>query len=283
MHPLDWLFLALPLALVLFIGVLTQKYMRSVADFLSGGPLAGPYLLAVAKGEMPAGAFVFVASFEVISRAGFTITWWNWITVPVGLMVAIFGFVVYRYRETRAMTLAQFFELRYSKNFRVFTGVLGFCAGIVNFGIIPAVGARCMVFFFGFPSHFSAFALDIPTYIPLMAVFLGIALFLTLSGGLITLMITDCVEGIMSQLFYLVIIAALLLMFTWGEISHVLGNRPTGQSLLNPFDSMGLKDFNLWYVLMSLFVTVYGTMAWQNASAYNSAAISPHASVMGGI
>ncbi len=34
---------------------------------------------------------------------------------------------------------------------------------------------------------------------------------------------------------------------------------------------------------MGLFVAVYGTMAWQNAQGYNSAAISPHASVMGGI
>jgi len=40
------------------------------------------------------------------------------------------------------MTLAQFFEVRYSKAFRLFTGGLAFLAGIANFGIIPAVGAR---------------------------------------------------------------------------------------------------------------------------------------------
>jgi solute:Na+ symporter, SSS family len=283
MHFLDWLLLLIPITIVLTIGILMQKHMKSVADFMAGGRLAGPYLLAVARGELQAGAVVFVAMFEVIARAGFTITWWQWIGGPVGLVVAISGFVVYRYRETRAMTLAQFFELRYSKRFRVFTGMLGFFAGIVNYGIIPAVAARAMVYFLGLPVTLSLFSFEVPTYIPLMALFLTITLFITLSGGLITVMITDCVEGIMSQLFYLVIIAALLLMFSWDQISEVLSNRPPGQSLINPFDSLGLKDFNLWYVLMATFVGVYGTMAWQNASAYNSAAITPHDSVMGGI
>lgn len=280
---LDWLFLLVPLTLVFCIGIWTQKYMRSVADFLSGGRLAGPYLLAVAKGEMQAGAVVFVAMFEVISRSGFTLSWWGLMTVPVSLVVAISGFVIYRYRETRAMTLAQLFELRYSRKFRIVTGILGFCAGIVNFGIIPAIGSRCMVYFLGLPPSLTLFALTIPTSILLMAIFLTITVSITLSGGLITVMVTDCIEGMLSQVFYLVIIITLMSMFSWSQINDVLINRPAGHSLLNPFDSGQLEDFNIWYVLMSIFVGIYGTMAWQNASAYNAAAITPHASVMGGI
>lgn len=241
------------------------------------------YLLAVARGELEAGAVVFVATFEVISRAGYTIGWWSRITVLVSILVATTGFVIYRYRETRAMTLSQFFELRYSKSFRIFTGFLGFFAGIINFGIIPAVGARFIVYFIGLPPAVIIFSWSIPTYIPLMATFLLISLFITLSGGVITLMVIDCLEGMMSQIFYLIIIAALLFIFSWSDITEVLSNRPPGQSLINPFDSMGIKDFNIWYVMMGMFISVYGTMAWQNASAYNSAAISAHASVMGSI
>lgn len=283
MHPLDWTFLALPLLLVAGIAFYAQRHMKSVADFMSGGRLAGPYLLAVASGEMQAGAVVFVAMFELISRAGFTISWWGMIGGPIGIVVAISGFVFYRFRETRAMTLAQFFELRYSRRFRLFTGFLGFVAGLVNFGIIPAVGARFMVYFLGLPAEVPIFGGMLPTYIPLMAVFLGITLFMTLSGGFLTVMITDCVEGIISQIFYLVIIGALLLMFSWAEINTVLVERPPGQSLMNPFDSLGLKDFNLWYVLIGAFLSIYGTGAWQNASGYKSAAITPHASVMANI
>lgn len=283
MQFLDWLFVLLPLVIVFFAGWYTKRYMRSVADFVSGGRVAGRYLLAVARGEMASGAVVFVAMFEVIRQAGFTITWWGWINIPVGLMIAITGFVVYRYRETRAMTLAQFFELRYSKSFRIFTGGLGFFAGLINFGIIPAVGARFITQFLGLPGTLHIFGLEVMTYIPVMAVLLSVTVYLTISGGLISVMITDCLEGMISQIFYLVIIFTLVLIFPWESISQVLGNQPVGQSLLNPFDAGALKDFNFTYVLMGAFVSIYGTMAWQNQSAYNAAGLTPHENRMGNV
>lgn len=49
--------------------------MKGVADFLSGGRMAGRYLLAVAKGEQGVGAVVFVAMFEMISKSGFVLAW----------------------------------------------------------------------------------------------------------------------------------------------------------------------------------------------------------------
>lgn len=292
MHWLDWLLVCVTMAAMVWIAIYTRRYMNSVADFLSGGRVAGRYLLAVAKGEMGAGAVCFVAAFEIMNKAGFALGWWGWINIPVGLVISISGFVIYRYRETRVMTLAQFFEVRYSKSFRIFTGFLGFGAGIVNFGIIPEVGARFLVYFLGIPATLSVFGYAVPAYIPLMALLLSITLFMTLSGGLITLMVTNCVEGMISQVLYLVLIFGLVSMFSWNEINYALTHvatpagvieRAHGQSLLNPFDSMGLKDFNIWYVMMAMVVGVYGTMAWQNQSAYNAAAVTAHESRMGGI
>ncbi len=198
MRPLDWFLTALPLLVVLIVGIVTKRYMKSVAQFLSGGRLAGRYLLMVAGGELQAGAVVFVALFEVVSHAGFALGWWGALAGPFSLIVTISGFVIYRYRETRAMTLAQFFEIRYSKAFRIFTGILGFVAGILNFGIIPAVGSRFLVYFWELPQTLCIFSFTIPTYVPLMAFFLSITLFITLSGGVINLMITQCIERIVS-------------------------------------------------------------------------------------
>jgi len=283
MHWIDWICVAAPLLLVLAIGVYTQRYMKSVADFLSSGRVAGRYLLAVAKAESQAGAVVFVALFELTAKAGFTVAWWQWLQAPVMLAVAISGFLFFRYRETRAMTLAQFFEIRYSRGFRLFTGVLGFLAGILNFGIIPAVGAQFFVSFLGMPREFVLGPVSLPTFVLVMAVLMSVTLIITLSGGLITVMVTDCIEGILSQIFYLVIIVALVFMFPWDHVSSVLLDRPPGQSLLNPFDASSTKDFNIWYVLLSIFGGVYGLMAWQNASGYNSAAFTPHEARMGGV
>jgi len=269
--------------MLLWVATYTRKYMRGVADFLSGGRMAGRYLLAVAKGEQGAGPVVFVALFELISKSGFITTWWGFLSIPLGMILAISGWVNYRFRETRALTLAQFFEIRYSKSFRIFTGFLAFGAGMANFGIIPATGARFLTYFLGLPHTVTLLGLELPTYIPLMAVLLTITVVLTLSGGLITLMITNCLEGMISQILFLVIIFALLSIFSWSQINEVLTNRPPGQSLVHPFDSFGLKDFNIWFCLMGIWIGVYKTMAWQNQGAYNTAAVTAHESRMGGI
>jgi SSS family solute:Na+ symporter len=200
------------------------------------------------------------------------------------LLVAITGFVIYRYRQTRALTLAQFFEMRYSRKFRLFTGALGFFAGVVNFGVIPVIGARFMVFFLELPQHLLIFHCVVPTYLVLMGTFLTICVVFTTTGGQVSVLLTDCVEGMFSQLFYVFIAVTLLIVFfKWSDTRAMLLDTPPGKSLVNPFDSFGLKDFNIWYQLMGVYLGVYGTMAWQNSHAFNSSAASPHESRMGGI
>ncbi len=276
MSLLDWIATVVPLLLVLGMGFYSQRYVKSVADFLSANRSAGRYLLCIAGGELQAGAVVFVAAFESFSRGGFSVGWWWMLNVPVTLILSITGFVSYRYRETRAMTLAQFFEIRYNKAFRVFTGIVGFLAGILNFGIIPAVGARVLVYFLGLPETVRVLSFTIPTYVPLMALFLSITLCVALSGGVITVMIVNTMEGILSQIFYLVIIFAVLSLFTWAEMNQALTSRPPGLSLIDPFDAFKTADFNLSYVLMAIWGSIYGRNAWQNASGYGSAGLTAH-------
>jgi SSS family solute:Na+ symporter len=276
MQFIDWIFVALPLLLVAAAGIYAQSHVRSVADFMSANRMAGRYLLCIAGNELQAGAVVFVALFEVFSQSGFVLAWWGTIGVLVNYLVRATGFVIYRYRETRAMTLGQFFEIRYGKSLRLFAGLLGFFAGILNFGIIPAIGARCLVYFLGLPETVRILSLTVPTYVPLMALFLTITCFVAISGGVITVMIINTLEGIISQIFYVIIIIALLLIFTWPEMHSYLLDRKPGYSLVNPFDAAKVADFNLSYVLMGLAAWLYGTMAWQNASAYNSAGRTPH-------
>lgn len=284
MATLDWIMVLFPLLIVLGVGLYAQRYVKSVADFMSANRSAGRYLLCISSSELQTGAVVFVASFEIFSHGGFAYGWLAGATAPVGIILAITGFVIYRFRETRAMTLAQFFEIRYDKSFRLFTGLLGFFAGMLNFGIIPAIGARAMVYFLGLPESVRILSVSVPTYVPLMFLFLSITVFVATSGGVITVMLINTMEGILSQVFYLVIIFAILWMFKWSQMRDVLLDRPAGLSLVNPFDASGVKDFNIWNVLMGLVALLIATpISWQNSSAYKSAALTAHEGRMGSI
>lgn len=287
MHWIDWLIMVLPLAICACIAIYSRRFVRSVADFMAGGRSAGRYLVCAARSEQGSGAAVFVASFQSFIVAGFTPGWWGQLSVPIAMLVMVTGWVVYRYRQTRAMTLGQFFEMRYSRNFRLFAGFLGFFAGLVNFGIIPVLGAHFMVAFLRWPLsvelpivHFV-----IPTYLLLMALFLTICVIMTTTAGQVSVLLTDCAEGMISQIFYTIIgIVLLITVFHWLDTKAILLNTKPGESLVNPFDSLSLDDFNIWVSLAGIIgSTLYRTIAWQNSHAFNSSASNAHEARMGGI
>ena len=283
MQTIDWLIVAAALAMVVGVAVYTKRYVRSVADFLSGGRCAGRYLLANARGESDAGLANTLAKFEIVMVSGFVLNFWDKISVPVLLLVGISGFVVYRYRETRAMTLAQFLEMRYSRRYRLFMGMLAFVSGVLNYGIFPAVSARFFIYFLGLPLHVNLLGVECSTFLLIMATYLSLTVYLVLVGGQVTLMVVDCVEGILSHAVYIVIVIAVFWMVGWRDIVAVASATPPGKSMLNPFDATAVEDFNLWFVLMALVTSVYTTMALQNKQGFNSAARSPHEARMGGV
>jgi SSS family solute:Na+ symporter len=283
MHTIDWLVTTVPILLATAIGLYTRRYVKSVADFMAGGRAAGRYLICTARSEMGVGAVVFVAIFQAFYKSGWGVGWWGSILTPLWLIISITGFVIFRYRQTRAMTLGQYFETRYSRKFRLFAGGLGFFAGILNFGIIPAVGARLFVNFLELPQRVHLLGHALPTYWILMFCFLSICTIMTTTGGQVTVMVTDCVEGMFSQISYLVVAVAVLSLVGWPLIHQVMLSRPPGKSMVDPFDSFQIQDFNIWYMFMGAFGGVYGIMAWQNQHAFNSSGASPHESRMGGI
>src|SRR5688572_18654407 len=178
MHWIDWLLVAAPLALVMAFAVYTRRYVHDVVDFLAGGRCAGRYLLANARGEADSGLSNTMARFEVILVSGFVLNFWEKLTTPVVLLLAITGFVIYRYRETRAMTLAQFFEMRYSRGFRLYMGLLAFLSGILNYGIFPAVSARFFIYFLDLPHHVALGGFAVPTFALIMAGYLMCTVFM---------------------------------------------------------------------------------------------------------
>src|SRR5215211_9338063 len=100
MQWIDWNLVIAPILFVLAFAIYTQRYVRSVADFLAAGRCAGRYLLANARSESDSGLTNTLAKFEVILVSGFVLNYWDLVSIPVLLLVGISGFVVYRFRET---------------------------------------------------------------------------------------------------------------------------------------------------------------------------------------
>jgi len=284
MHLVDWLIVLLPLILVFYIANRAQRFVKGVSDFLAAGRVAGRYVVAVASGEAGMGLISVVALFEAYYNSGFAYSFWNQLYVPVGLLMLLTGYCIYRYRETRAMTMGQFFEMRYSRSFRIYAASLQSLSGVVNYAIFPAVGARFLIYYCDLPLEVSFFGWVFPTFALVMAIFLSAAVAVVSLGGQITIMVTDCIQGILSYPLYAIVVFALLAKFSWsGDMAPTLLDRAPGESMLNPFDIDKLRNFNLFYIFVGIFSTTFNRMAWSGTQGYNAAAINAHEQKMGAV
>jgi SSS family solute:Na+ symporter len=282
MHWIDWLFIAIPFVLVCVIAVYTRRYIHGVSDFLSAGRLAGRYLVASAESTANVGAISIIALFEMLYKAGTTVGWWQSIKPPLWIFITGTGYIIYRFRETRSMTMAQFLEMRYSRSFRIFMGILAWISGLMNFGLFPVVTAKFFVIFLSFPLVVHPFgSLAVPTYILIMTLLISANLFFVTLGGQLTAMVVDCVEGLISGIMLVALMIGVCYVFSWRQMATAMTSMPPGHSLINPFDAFKTQDFNITYVLLGLVSGIYGYMAWQGNSGFNSSALNPQEAKMG--
>jgi SSS family solute:Na+ symporter len=281
----DWTIVGIAVVVLRFISLSSSRHMKGVADFLSANRLAGRYLLTIAGQMGGTGVISLVALFEMYSQVGLPPIWWGFMSIPVGIVILLSGWCYWRFRETRALTLAQFFEMRYNRRFRVFAGTVCWISGIVNFGIFPAVAARFFIYFCGLPDTFQipGIPLNIDMFAAIMALDLALALVFVTQGGQISVMITEFFQGMFCGFAFLTIAGYLLLQFPWSTIVTALNTAPADASMLNPYKSSAAKDFNIWYFLIGICSAVYNSMSWQGSSGFQSSAKSPHEARMGGV
>jgi SSS family solute:Na+ symporter len=281
MDLLDWLIIIGFMAFLFYMAFKASRYNKSVADFLAANRCAGRYLLGVAEGTAVMGAISVVVVCEIFYKSGFAPTFWEGISGPVGLFVLLSGWIIYRFRQTRALTMAQFFEMRYSRKFRIFTGILAWGAGIINLGIFPSVGARFFINFCGLPQHFSLWGFEVSMFPIVMLVLIGTALYFTFVGGQITIIVADFWQGMFSLFVFFAIVTFLWFTFSWTTLSETLAlaSKP-GVSFINPLDIGEAEDFNYFFFLVGGFFTLYTYMSWQGNQGYYCSASTPHEAKM---
>jgi len=283
MATLDWL-IVLAVFMAMVAGVLlARSYSHNVVDFLAAGRTAGRYVLTLSQGVSEVGAISIVGWLEMNYVAGFPQTWWGFTMGVVILVLTVSGWVIYRFRGSRCLTLAEFFERRYSRNFRIFAGGLAFVSGLINFGIFPAVGARFFIYFCDLPRAISILGLEISTYPLVMIALLGIALFFVFSGGQVAVILADFIQGLFVNVVFVVIAVYVIWVVDWNPIFETLATAPENESLINPFKTGHVDDFNLWYFIIGVVGVIYGTMSWQGTQAYNASAKSAHEAKMAGV
>jgi len=283
MSVVDWLIVIIPICFIFYLGVWSRKYVNSVADFLSAGRVAGRYMLTSSEIANALAIIGIISYVEIHYKTGFALVFWNYATLPLTIVISLYGFCVYRFRETRAMSLGQFLEMRYNRPFRIFASFLRSISEMMANMIMPAIAARFFIYFLDLPHRFSVLGLEISTFTLIIVLCLTVAVFLICCGGTLSLMITDAFQGMLLFPLMIVFVIFILTNFSWSnEIIPVMADRVPGESFLNSFDISNFRDFNIVMMIFVVVNSVIHRASWIGAG-YSTAARTPHEQKMAGI
>ena len=270
-----WLIVVAPVVAVCMLAVQCRRYVRSVSDFLVAGRCAGRYIL-ISGGMMGNLAVTsLVAWVETHYNNGWAFQFWNSLLTPLAIMLSLYGWITYRFRETRAMSAGQFFEMRYSRGLRRLAAVLRGGADLLGNCIGPAVAVRFFIYLLGIPHRISVFGCQVRTFPFLLAACLALALLVILAGGRISLLVTDAAQGLVAYPLFVVVVVFVLCKFSWwDEIAPVMADRVPGESFLDPYDISQLRDFNLFALVVMFYRKIMGG-EWVG-NGYGTVAKSAH-------
>ncbi|MFA6931878.1 MAG: sodium:panthothenate symporter [Lentisphaeria bacterium] len=281
---LDWMIVIFFLAFIIGMGIYSMRYVKGITDFLACGRVCGRYVISVADVANGLALITMIGMVEAGYSSGFAYGFWGAVTMPVGLLLSLTGFVAYRFRQTKAMSFGQFIEMRYSRKLRIFASTMRSISEMLANMILPALAGRFFICLLDLPERFSFCGLQISTFVVVMLICLTLAISMILMGGSVTLVITDTMQGLVAYPVLALFVIFILWNFSWTqEIMPVMLDRAPGESFLNPYDVQNLRDFNVFLVLYGIFTLVLNRGIGLGAGGGSSAAKSPHEQKMAGV
>ncbi|MBR2509939.1 MAG: hypothetical protein IKB71_09360 [Lentisphaeria bacterium] len=283
MHFIDWLIIAFMFAGTIALTVYFRKFNRGVTDFMVASRMAGPYILAMAPGLCA--AVTLVAMGEATYNNGISSGWWGALGLPISIILSLSGFVTYRLRQTKALTLSQFLEERYSRKFRFFAGILCWVSGVLNYGVMPMATGRAVIALCGLPESFRFLNMTWQTFPLVVFIFLAVACFVACAGGQISIIMTGFFQSFICFIAFFIVMYFVFYKFKWATLIEGLKvvPDPENQSLLNPFKAFDADGFNIWYYVIAIIFNAYCRGCWQGGAGFGAAAKTPHDNIMAGV
>ena len=280
---IDWIITIVPLIFVIGMGFYSRRYIKDVTDYLAAGRVAGRYVISVSSVATGLAIISLIGYTEAHYKTGFAMGFWGNIITPLVMILSLTGFVSYRFRETKALSMGQFLEMRYNRPLRLYASVLRSGAELLANCMCPALAARFMIYYIGLPYSFDFLGMKIPTFLILTLIMITLCILICCLGGALSLLITDTIQGFFLYPMLIIFTIFIIVKFSWsGVIVPVMGDRVAGQSFLNPYDVQGLRDFNMFALVVTFYQNIMHRGDWYGVGGTISAK-SPHEQKMAGI
>jgi SSS family solute:Na+ symporter len=261
---IDWIIVMVYICIPVVIGIIVRKYVRQLSDFIVAGRSLKLFVAIATLTGTELGLVTVMYNSELGFRNGFSAFHVGIIETACILAIGLTGFIVYKLRELRIMTIPEFYEKRFGRKVRIIGGFLLATGGILNMGLFLQAGARFMMGVTGYnnPAGLKIF----------MSVMLIMVLIYTVLGGMVSVVLNDFLQ------FFVLSIG--MLIGSYFAISKIgwsnLFKAPAAADQASWFNPVAEgSEFGTIYVIFMVVLTFSAGALWQSGTLRALSAKSP--------
>ena len=273
--PGDLALVVVLLAALVWVGCWARRYTRSVAHFTVAGRGMGMWLGLGAAVAESIGLVSIANSCQQGFRNGFSFIWLG-LAVNLCISIPLFGIMglgIKRYRATRVQTLPQYYEMRYSRRVRLFAGITLALGGVLNMAIFPIVESHFLLEFLNIPNSvvFDAGFFQFTMFRVVLAILLALAVFFTMIGGMVTVIVTDYLQSVLILMSITVIT---FLVFRVAGVANIMRAVDTHLGAA-AFNTLSRRSIGPVFVVVFILGSIIQRLAFPPSLQKMSAAKSP--------
>ncbi|KPK87100.1 hypothetical protein AMJ80_12505 [bacterium SM23_31] len=261
---IDWIIVLVYICIPVVIGILVRKYVRQLSDFIVAGRSLRLFIAIATMTGTELGLVTVMYNAEMGFLHGFSAFHIAVIEFSCILAIGLTGFIVYRLRQKKVMTIPEFYEERFGRKVRIVGGTILALGGILNMGLFLQAGARFMMGVTGYsnPAGLQLF----------MSVMLIMVLIYTVLGGMVSVVLNDFLQFVVLSIGMLIGCYFIIVKIGWGSLFEVPAPVDTG-SWFNPV-AKG-SELGPIYVIFMVVLSLSAGALWQSGTLRALSAKSP--------
>src|SRR5437867_3866713 len=259
--PIDWVIIVCYLIGCMAAGLWMRRYVGGIEDFALAGRAMDLNLGIASLAATELGLVTVMYTAQLGFTNGFAGA-----TIGVLMAVAMYlvgrtGFVIGPLRRAGVMTIPELFQKRFGVKVRWLAGLFVVLGGVLNMGIFLRLGGEFLVAATGTPAKWLEW---------IMTALLGLILFYTVLGGMLSVLVTDYLQFIVKGAG--IVVTSILVIWSLGWQNIVTGlwvgfegtMAGTGQVLkAHPFNPLDSTNFGWGYLLWQLMFQIAVVTTWQ--------------------
>ncbi|TET73776.1 MAG: sodium:solute symporter family protein [Candidatus Aminicenantes bacterium] len=261
---IDWIIVSVYICIPVVIGVIVKKYIRQLSDFILAGRSLKLFIAIATLTGTELGLVTVMYNSELGFKHGFSAFHVGIIETVCILAIGLTGFIVYKLRQLRIMTIPEFYGMRFGRNVRIVGGIILALGGILNMGLFLQAGARFMMGVTGYsnPAGLKLF----------MSAMLIMVLIYTVMGGMVSVVLNDFMQFIVLSIGMLIGSYYAIAKIGWDNLFKA-PNTVDNISWFNPVAEG--SDFGTIYVIFMVVLTFSAGALWQSGTLRALSAKTP--------